>query len=157
MSTSLSVRVISRQRQIPFSVTQLKKLRAFANAALKQCLQAPPGPGASALLSPEATELDSIAIYLISDKKSDQLHREFMQIEGPTDVITFNHGEIFIGVGVALENSQLHHQTLETELARYIVHGLLHLHGYEDKTLHKSQQMWDIQEKIVNSCTLLYS
>src|SRR5215213_2707798 len=45
--------------------------------------------------------LGTLEVALVDDPTSDQVHRAFMDIEGPTDVSTFHHGEIVIGAEVA--------------------------------------------------------
>ena len=62
------------------------------------------------------------------------LHRKFLNKPGPTDVITFQHGEIFISVPTAQRQAREFRTSLARELELYIVHGLLHLHGFDDQT-----------------------
>ena len=56
-----------------------------------------------------------------------------MNIPGPTDVITFEHGEIIIS---AADRRPVTHanigQPIEHELGLYIIHGILHLNGHDD-------------------------
>ncbi len=86
---------------------------------------------------------------MISDRKISELHRRFMQIEGPTDVITFQHGEIFISVETAERQAEAHHTSLNHELRLYLVHGLLHLHGFDDREPAATRRMQAAQERIV--------
>src|SRR5690606_31692329 len=76
--------------------------------------------------------LATLEIALVDDETSSRVHADFMEIEGPTDVITFHHGEIVIGVEVASRQAQEYGEPLARELLRYFVHGLLHLAGHED-------------------------
>jgi probable rRNA maturation factor len=78
------------------------------------------------------TNLDEIDVLLISDRKISELHRRFMQISGPTDVITFQHGEIFISVETAQRQAKAFQTTMDDEIRLYLVHGLLHLQGFDD-------------------------
>ena len=48
-------------------------------------------------------------------------------------MITFEHGEIVISAQTAAENAAKYGKRLDHEVALYIIHGLLHLNGYEDK------------------------
>ena len=50
-------------------------------------------------------------------------------------------GEIFICPAVADENAKRHKETLMAELARYLIHGLLHMSGYDDKFLVARRKM----------------
>jgi probable rRNA maturation factor len=74
-----------------------------------------------------------------------------MKIEGPTDVITFHHGEIVIGAEVALRQAADYDEPLAREILRYLVHGLLHLAGHEDAETNERQRMESAQESIVNA------
>ncbi|HEY8962167.1 MAG TPA: rRNA maturation RNase YbeY [Luteolibacter sp.] len=93
--------------------------------------------------------LATIEVALVDDPTSDQVHRDFMDIEGPTDVITFHHGEIVIGVEVAQRQAVDYGEPLGRELLRYLVHGLLHLAGHEDHEDGEREQMETAQEEIV--------
>ncbi len=65
-----------------------------------------------------------------------------MNHEGSTDVITFDHaeddsseeiyGELFISVADAVKQGREFAATWQSELVRYVVHGILHLCGYDD-------------------------
>jgi probable rRNA maturation factor len=75
------------------------------------------------------------------------LHRRFLGLPGPTDVLTFNFdtnrrrghidGEIVVCTDVARRRAAVRGRSLQTaraELALYVVHGILHLAGYDDRT-----------------------
>jgi probable rRNA maturation factor len=85
-----------------------------------------------------------LGIHLVSARTSAQLNQQFLQHEGPTDVITFDFregytetaaelsGEIHISVAVAEKQAREFETNWQEELVRYIVHGVLHLRGYDD-------------------------
>jgi probable rRNA maturation factor len=113
---------------------------------------------AAQLALEHATEEDSplshlatLEVALVDDTTSDQVHRDFMKIEGPTDVITFHHGEIVIGAEVALRQAEEYGEPLAREILRYFVHGLLHLAGHEDAETDERERMECAQEKIVTT------
>lgn len=95
--------------------------------------------------------LGTLEVALVDDETSARVHRDFMNIEGPTDVITFHHGEIVIGAGVAERQAADYGEPLAREILRYLVHGLLHLAGHEDATTEERQTMETAQETIVAS------
>jgi probable rRNA maturation factor len=74
---------------------------------------------------------------------------DFMDIEGPTDVITFHHGEIVIGTEVAKRQAEEYAEPFGREILRYYVHGLLHLAGHEDAEESERKAMEAAQERIV--------
>src|SRR5450755_779293 len=95
--------------------------------------------------------LGQFNVLLVSDRRMAALHRQFMNIAGPTDVITFQHGEIFVSVDTAKRNARRFHSSSNDEVQLYIVHGLLHLHGYDDKTAAGARAMEKAQGRIVKA------
>ncbi len=93
--------------------------------------------------------LATLEVALVDDETSHRVHREFMDIEGATDVITFHHGEIVIGAEVAVRNAAEYGEPPARELLRYLVHGLLHLAGHEDACDADRAAMERVQEEIV--------
>ena len=140
---NMEISLHNRQRKVRFA---LPWLRRFAPVALAECLRHPahartPLPG-----------LPEVEVTFVSDAAIARVHREFMEIPGATDVITFAHGEIVISTETARENAALYGRTLEQELALYVVHGLLHLNGYEDKEPRDAARMHQLQERILADC-----
>lgn len=133
------ISVHNRQRKIALHRDELER---FAERALPFCLrERSRGPG--------LTSLGEIEVILISDRRMSALHRRFMGIAGPTDVITFQHGEIFISVETARRQAQAHRTSLAHELRLYLVHGLLHLQGFDDRSPPGLRRMGFAQEEIV--------
>lgn len=95
------------------------------------------------------SHLATLEVALVDDETSDRVHRDFMNIEGPTDVITFHHGEIVIGAEVARRQADEYGEPLAREILRYLVHGLLHLAGHEDADPQERATMEAAQETIV--------
>ena len=95
------------------------------------------------------SHLATLEVAMVDDATSDRVHRDFMNIEGPTDVITFHHGEIVIGAEVAARQAAEYGEPLARELLRYLVHGLLHLAGHEDEDAAERATMESAQEVIV--------
>lgn len=94
---------------------------------------------------------NDIEVILISDARMAKLHRQFLNEDGPTDVITFEHGEIFISAETAQRNAKRFSNSLGREIQLYIIHGLLHLSGYDDRTPRAAARMKRAQEKILRS------
>ncbi|MCW1924115.1 rRNA maturation RNase YbeY [Luteolibacter arcticus] len=94
-------------------------------------------------------EHECVEVALVDDETSARVHEQFMGIEGETDVITFHHGEIVIGVEVAFRQAAENGEPPLRELFRYIVHGLLHLAGHEDEEPADRQRMEAAQEPLV--------
>jgi probable rRNA maturation factor len=139
-------RVSVRNRQQKVSVN-VAALQTFAANALRRSLQLHRGKPTGLRKLPE------VFVWFISDRRMAQLHRKFMQLSGPTDVLTFQHGEIFISVDTAKRNARRFGNSLEHELRLYVVHGLLHLHGFDDRTKTGARKMQKAQEKILATCS----
>jgi probable rRNA maturation factor len=138
--TAPDISVRNRQRKIPVNVADLEM---FAGRALRRCLQL------HKQKETDLRKLHEVFVWLISDKRMAQLHRKFMHQMGPTDVLTFQHGEIFISVETANRQARAFGNSLATELCLYIAHGLLHLHGFDDRTPAAARKMERIQTKIL--------
>ena len=93
--------------------------------------------------------LPEISFVLVSDARIAALHDEFMQDPTPTDVITFLHGEIVMSAETARREARRRGLPLPEEIARYAVHGLLHLAGWSDGDPGAAADMRVMQEKIL--------
>src|SRR6185295_13143344 len=84
---------------------------------------------------------EEIFVMLISDKRMSDLHLRYMNEAGPTDVITFQHGEIFISAPTAQRQAQEFGTTTRREIELYLAHGLLHLAGFDDRAADQRAKM----------------
>ena len=144
-ATAPKVTVRNLQRKVPVNIVGLEK---FAARAVGLCLQVP---------QKRATELEQlreVSVLIISDRRMGSLHRQFMQESGPTDVITFQHGEIFISAEMARRNARRFGNPLKRELCLYVVHGLLHLHCFDDRDQRGARKMGSVQRKILAKATV---
>ena len=101
-------------------------LERMARAALPLCLAAA-GGGDKVLAG-----LDEVEINLVDDEAIRRVHRDFMGLDGATDVITFHHGEVVISLDTAARQAVEHSCPFDREVFLYVVHGLLHLNGHTD-------------------------
>jgi probable rRNA maturation factor len=138
------ITVKNSQRKISVNVAELEK---FAGNAVQHSLQ---------LHQRQRTDLrklNEVFIWLISDRRMALLHRKFLGQSGPTDVLTFQHGEIFISVDTARRHARAFGNSLRRELKLYIVHGLVHLHGFDDQTPSEMHKIKAAQERILSVCS----
>jgi len=140
----MQVSVYNNQDAVAFSETQLERLERIANEALPTVMEHPTHGGGV------IADLEEIEISIVDDTTIAQVHVDFMQIEGATDVITFAHGEIVISVETAIQLSKEYGHSYERELALYIIHGLLHLRGHEDAIPEERTAMEKIQFAILD-------
>ncbi len=82
----------------------------------------------------------SATIAFLSDKNIRKLNQQFRNVDKPTDVLSFpaeeenNLGDIAISVETAAAQAKQNGLTLDGEIAQLILHGLLHLSGYDHET-----------------------
>jgi len=89
-----------------------------------------------------------ISLAFVDNPTIHGINKRFLDHDEPTDVITFPYssgkvlvGELVIGVEVALEQARVGGHEVDAELALYVIHGLLHVLGYDDKDAHDRKQM----------------
>ena len=94
----------------------------------------------------------SVQVSLVDDRKISRVHAQFMDNPDPTDVITFpygDEGEILISVETAVRQARQFKSNFNREIALYLVHGLLHLAGYDDSSQPERGEMEELQEALV--------
>lgn len=84
------------------------------------------------------------------------MHERFMQVAGPTDILTFDHGDIAISAETAEENAALYGVSFEEEMELCIVHGLLHLSGFDDKCEAHVMSMRKAEKDVLSICRLKF-
>jgi probable rRNA maturation factor len=98
---------------------------------------------ATGLLMDELLKIEAydLSILFVNETRMAQLNTTHLHHEGATDIITFDyctsarfHGELIICPAVAGKHAQKYRANLGRELARYIIHGVLHLRGFDDQT-----------------------
>jgi probable rRNA maturation factor len=100
-----------------------------------------------------------VSIAFVSNRAIAQLNRKHLSHPGPTDVISFALGgspgavvgDIYIAPDVARQHAREHHVGVRDELARLVVHGVLHVIGYEhpEDDGRERSDMWRRQERLV--------
>lgn len=105
------------------------------------------------------SELVELSVALVGDATMSRLHREFLGISGPTDVITFplEHdsqgrvlsGEVVVCVAEAKRVARRHGIEVRHELLLYALHGMLHLSGFDDRTQAGFAKMHRTEDRIL--------
>ena len=139
------IAVRNLQRTVAVDIVDLED---FAANAVRLCLQIHKNK------STDLRKVREILVLLISDRRMASLHRQFLREFGPTDVMTFQHGEIFISPQTARRHARRFGTSLARELRLYVVHGLLHLHGLDDRSEVDARKMKKVQEEILGQVDL---
>ena len=100
-------------------------------------------------------KIGDLNIILCSDEFLYDLNVQYLQHHTYTDIITFDHnsgdvllsGELYISVDRVRENALLRGIQIQAELHRVMVHGLLHLCGYGDRTKAQKSKMSILENK----------
>ncbi len=138
---SITIRNLQRRVRL-----DLPWLRRFAALAVEVCA---PVCGDDRLA---LKALDEIGVAIVSDRRIAEIHVEFMDLEGATDVITFEHGDIVISAETARTYAVQYGQPVDHEVALYIIHGLLHLNGFDDRTPRDRRRMHAAQARVMRAC-----
>jgi len=102
-----------------------------------------------------------VSIALVNDARLADLHLRFMNIPGPTDVLTFEldhdpagrvtSGEVVVCVPEARRKAKELGHRVEHELLLYALHGILHLSGHDDRTTPAYRRMHRMEDKILET------
>lgn len=109
------------------------------------------------VLELEQQTCDEVAIHFVNEATICQLHQEHFGDPSPTDCISFPMdsedepyrvlGEVFVCPKAALDYIRLHGGDLSEEITLYVVHGLLHLLGYDDQAQEDLVQMRQAEQR----------
>ena len=113
----------------------------------------------SAILSDHHQEIESLNFIFCSDDYLLEVNRSYLQHDYYTDIITFDNREyeddplesdIFISIDRVTENANDHEVAFLRELHRVIIHGVLHLIGWNDKTDEEKQKMRGLETQFLD-------
>jgi probable rRNA maturation factor len=131
----------NRQRKKRVDLTEFRVFAEEAIARVTDLVKPTPLP-------------EEVSVAFVTDRRIAEIHHEYMLVDGPTDVITFQYGEIVISVETAERQAEQFSTSFARELRLYFVHGLLHLAGWDDLTSNGFRKMADTQERIVGEVEL---
>jgi probable rRNA maturation factor len=124
------------------------------------------------LLAQLKIETAELGIHLVGAKEMARVNRQFLQHEGSTDVITFDyqpseaslqkpasnlHGELFICVDDAVSQAKEFGTNWQSEVVRYVVHGVLHLLGHDDLKPDSRRTMKRAENRLVRRLAARFS
>jgi len=147
----MHIQIYNRQKTVKISKVRVKKI-------------------VTQVIAFENQHCDEVAIHFVSVKEICDLHQTFFNDPSQTDCISLpmddsseTHyrvlGEVFVCTETAVQYAASHQSDLYNELTLYIVHGLLHLMGYDDiktkdRTAMRSAEKRHMEE-LKNSCLIL--
>lgn len=96
----------------------------------------------------EQKKLGDITLIFCSDEYLLNINQSYLQHDYYTDIITFDYsedefisGDLYISVDRVAENAEINNVSFSNELNRVVVHGVLHLCGYKDKSEEEEKVM----------------
>lgn len=104
-------------------------------------------------IAKKETLLRELNVVLVSDYYIKKLNKTYLGKDKPTDVLSFNLGnigEIYISVDTARRKAKKYNFSSEFEIWRYVVHGILHIAGFEHKDKSQESVMEQLEEKYLS-------
>jgi probable rRNA maturation factor len=112
----------------------------------------------ASVIKKEKLKEGQLAYTFCSDKDLLKINKEFLNHDTLTDIVTFDYsehelisGEIYISADRVKENAEKFGVAFEAELRRVIIHGVLHLCGYGDKTKAEKKLMREKEDAALRS------
>ena len=118
-------------------------------------------------LETESADLDSdLTIVLTDEAKLHELNRDYLGVDAPTDVLSFPAdeedpetgvpylGDILISIPRAKKQAKAAGHPLEAEVQLLVVHGILHLLGYDHAKIREKARMWKAQAEVMSKLGL---
>ena len=106
----------------------------------------------------ESSEYE-LGIHLVGAREMARLNQNYLHHEGSTDVISFDYadgpsratlkGEIFVSLDHAVAQAKRFRTTWQSELVRYLVHGVLHLRGHDDRQPNARRKMKRMEDRLL--------
>ena len=107
--------------------------------------------------------ISSLTVNFITSEEIEKINIEYLNHHYSTDIITFNYddknnlidGEIFISSSDAEQNSKIFKVSFEEEILRLVIHGILHLLGYNDQTKPQKKIMKKYENQLLKNYKFL--
>jgi probable rRNA maturation factor len=98
-------------------------------------------------------DVAQLSIVLVSDSTIAKLNAQYHATPAATDILSFDYGkgqsELIISVEHAIGQAKRFRSTPARELVLYVIHGILHLHGYDDTTPRQRVRMRNAERRLL--------
>jgi probable rRNA maturation factor len=134
----VTVEIINQQKKIPLNPARIVKI-------------------VRKIFKHEHVHKAQLSVVFVTDRKIRSLNKEFLQQDCSTDVLAFDYtaqhprldGEIVISATTAYKNARRFGTSSYEELILYVVHGILHLLGYDDHGAKDIKKMRAREKKLM--------
>jgi probable rRNA maturation factor len=143
---------------IHIQISETLQSHALSHVAMSELL----GQAAQAVLSRQAThEQEDASLVLADDAQLQELNSQYLGIDAPTDVLSFPAGDmdpdsgayylgdVLISYPRAARQALAGGHSVEAELQLLVVHGMLHLYGYDHLDQESQATMWAVQAALL--------
>jgi rRNA maturation RNase YbeY len=112
------------------------------------------------VLRAERSRRASVNIIYVDDRSMVRLNSTYLRRRHATDVLSFSlsespgtllEGEVYVNLDQARRQARHYRVTLKNEAARLVIHGVLHLLDYEDKTVREQRIMTRLEERYLEA------
>ena len=111
----------------------------------------------------EVKESGMVSVSFVTDEEIHALNRDYRDVDRPTDVLSFSQlegesfpspmdkwlGDVVISVPTAYKQSLEYGHSVEREIGFLLVHGFLHLIGYDHEDEESERTMFELQERVL--------
>jgi probable rRNA maturation factor len=111
----------------------------------------------------------SLTILITSDERIQTLNHKFREVDAPTDVLAFPAGyidpeskrtylgDVIISYQMAARQAEQRDHSVNVEIQLLVIHGILHLLGYDHADVNERQQMWEVKAAILDKLSIGFS
>lgn len=161
--------LLERAARLTLGISTLRQAQGGGalNPNLKPFDQTQGKPDSASTSAPLSASSD-ITIVLTDDAQLHELNRDYLGVDAPTDVLSFPAseldpetgstylGDILISIPRAAQQAQAAGHPIEAEVQLLVVHGVLHLLGYDHAEADEKARMWAEQSKVLERLGLVY-
>ena len=101
-------------------------------------------------------QIDQLTFNFVSEERQLSLNEQFLNHDTHTDIITFDYSknkslkaEFFISLWAVSLSAKEYSQSLENEILRVVIHGILHCLGYKDDSKRNKHKMRELEDKFI--------
>jgi rRNA maturation RNase YbeY len=106
-------------------------------------------------------KIGKVTYIFCNDERILEVNKQYLNHDYYTDIITFDYsdgriisGDIFISIDTIKSNAEEYNESLDSELQRIMIHGILHLCGQDDKTPELRKEMTEKENRAIHNLNL---